>query len=86
MINEKELTNLIKQLKCIINNEPVEDDLKLTNAASKELQSTIDELAAELSQPEVAADFQQVIELTAQLQKLNDSIEEMELEWLELSE
>ena len=45
-----------------------------------------DELNELLSTPEVAADFQQVMELTGKLEEMNASIEEMELEWLELSE
>ncbi len=49
-------------------------------------QKEIDELNELLSTPEVAADFQQVMELTGKLEEMNASIEEMELEWLELSE
>lgn len=52
----------------------------------EEAQTQRDELNALLSSPDVAADFQMVIEYTAQLEKINEAIEEMELEWLELSE
>ena len=59
--------------------------LKL-EAALEEAQKERDELNALLSSPEVAADFQQVMELTRKLEEINGSIEEMEMEWLELSE
>lgn len=52
----------------------------------EEAQTKRDELNSLLSTPETAADFQQVMELTAELQKINEAIEEMETEWLELSE
>ncbi len=52
----------------------------------EEAQTKRDELNDLLSTPETAADFEKVMELTAELQKLNESIEEMETEWLELSE
>ena len=38
-----------------------------------------DELNDLLSTPEAAADFERVMELTAELQKINEAIEEMEL-------
>ncbi|MBR3767132.1 MAG: ABC-F family ATP-binding cassette domain-containing protein [Clostridia bacterium] len=59
--------------------------LKLETAL-EEAQKERDELNSLLSTPEVAADFEQVMELTGKLEKLNSSIEEMEMEWLELSE
>lgn len=52
----------------------------------EEAQKERDELNELLSTPDVAADFEKVMELTEELQKLNASIEEMETEWLELSE
>ncbi len=52
----------------------------------EEAQTKRDELNELLSTPETAADFQRVMELTAELQKINEAIEEMETEWLELSE
>ncbi len=52
----------------------------------EEAQTKRDELNDLLSTPETAADFEKVMELTAELQKINDAIEEMETEWLELSE
>ena len=45
-----------------------------------------DELNELLSTPEIAADFEKVMELTNKLEEMNASIEEMEMEWLELSE
>lgn len=51
-----------------------------------EAQTEREELNALLSSPEVAADFEKVIELTEKLEKVNDSIDKMEMEWLELSE
>ena len=52
----------------------------------EEAQIKRDELNELLSTPEIASDFGRVMELTGELQKINDSIEEMETEWLELSE
>ncbi len=52
----------------------------------EEAQIKRDELNELLSTPEIASDFGKVMELTAQLQKINETIEEMETEWLELSE
>ncbi|MBR2410930.1 MAG: ABC-F family ATP-binding cassette domain-containing protein [Clostridia bacterium] len=51
-----------------------------------EAQAQRDELNALLSTPEIAADFEKVMELTKQLEERNSAIEEMETEWLELSE
>ncbi len=45
-----------------------------------------EELNELLSTPEIASDFSRVMELTEELQRLNESIEAMETEWLELSE
>ena len=52
----------------------------------EESQIKRDELNDLLSTPEIAADFEKVMELTKTLEELNCSIEEMEMEWLELSE
>ena len=52
----------------------------------EEAQVKRDELNDILSTPEAAADFERIMELTAELQKINEAIEEMETEWLELSE
>ena len=52
----------------------------------EESQIKRDELNDLLSTPEIAADFKKVMELTKTLEELNCSIEEMEMEWLELSE
>ena len=52
----------------------------------EEAQIKRDELNDLLSTPEIAADFEKVMELTAELEKMNCAIEEMEMEWLELSE
>lgn len=49
-------------------------------------QSERDELNELLSTPDVAADFERVMELTEKLEKINSDIEEMEIEWLELAE
>lgn len=51
-----------------------------------EAQTERDELNALLSTPEIAADFEKVMELTKKLEEKNSAIEEMETEWLELSE
>lgn len=51
-----------------------------------EAQIKRDELNALLSSPEVSSDFQKIMELTDELNKINESIDEMEMEWLELSE
>ncbi len=51
-----------------------------------EAQEKREQLNELLSTPETAADFQKVMELTSELEKLNASIEELETEWLELSE
>ncbi len=59
--------------------------LKLETAL-EEAQKERDELNALLSTPEIAADFERIMEYTAKLEEINASIEEMELEWLELSE
>ena len=58
---------------------------KLETAIS-EAQIKRDELNALLSSPEVSSDFQRIMELTDELNKVNESIDEMEMEWLELSE
>lgn len=60
--------------------------LKRLEEALAEAQDKREELNAMLSSPEVAADFEKVLELTAELEKLNASIDEMEMEWLQLSE
>jgi len=52
----------------------------------EEAQTKRDEMNELLSTPETAADFEKVMELTAELEKINSYIEEMETEWLELSE
>ncbi len=52
----------------------------------EEAQIKRDELNDLLSTPEIAADFEKVMELTTELEKMNCAIEEMEMEWLELSE
>lgn len=52
----------------------------------EEAQKERDELNELLSTPDAAADFRKVMELTGKLEELNSSIEEMEIEWLELSE
>ncbi len=52
----------------------------------EQAQKERDELNELMSTPEVAADFEKIIELTERLEKVTSSIEEMELEWLELSE
>ncbi len=52
----------------------------------EDAQNEREELNSLLSTPDVAADFQKVMELTEKLEALNSSIEEMEMEWLELSE
>ena len=52
----------------------------------EEAQIKRDELNDLLSTPETAADFERVMELTKSLEELNSAIEEMETEWLELSE
>ena len=58
---------------------------KLEEALTK-AQAERDELNELLSSPEIAADFEKVLELTARLEELNTSVDEMEMEWLELSE
>lgn len=58
---------------------------KLETAIS-EAQIKRDELNALLSSPEVSSDFQRIMELTDELNKINESIDEMEMEWLQLSE
>ncbi len=58
---------------------------KLETAIS-EAQIRRDELNDLLSSPEVSSDFQKIMELTDELNKVNESIDEMEMEWLELSE
>lgn len=60
--------------------------LSKLEASLEEAQVKRDELNAELSSPENAADFEKVMTLTKQLEEINSSIEEMEMEWLELSE
>lgn len=60
--------------------------LKRLEEALAESQEKREELNAMLSSPEIAADFEKVLELTAELEKLNASIDEMEMEWLQLSE
>ena len=52
----------------------------------EEAQQKRDELNNILSSPEAASDFEKVIELTKQLEDINSAIDEMEMEWLELSE
>ncbi len=52
----------------------------------EEAQQKRDELNVLLSTPEIASDFEKIMEYTAQLEQVNSDIEEMELEWLELSE
>lgn len=54
--------------------------------ALAQAQKERDELNELLSTPEVAADFEKVMELTSKLEKINAAIDEMEMEWLELSE
>ncbi len=54
--------------------------------ALESAQGEREKLTLQLSEPDVAADFQQIMELTEKLQALSESIDEMELEWLELSE
>jgi len=49
MFTEKELTNLINQLNCIIDNKPVPEEIRLNNPASAELQKTIDLMISEVS-------------------------------------
>ncbi len=53
MISEKELTNLIQQLNCIINNEPIPEEIRLSNPASNELQKTIDSMVNEVTAREI---------------------------------
>ncbi len=60
--------------------------LSKLEALLQQTQTERDELNELLSSPEVAADFEKVMELTGKLEQLNLSIEEMETEWLELSE
>lgn len=60
--------------------------LNKLEALLEQAQTERDELNELLSSPEVAADFEKVMELTEKLEKLNSDIEEMEMEWLELSE
>ncbi len=60
--------------------------LSKLETAIEEMQSEIDMINEQLSLPENAGDFEKVMELTAKLNKLNASMEEMENEWLELSE
>ena len=54
--------------------------------ALAQAQKERDELNELLSTPDVAADFEKVMELTSKLEKINAAIDEMEMEWLELSE
>lgn len=60
--------------------------LSKLETAIEEVQSEIDMINEQLSLPENAGDFEKVMELTAKLNELNASMEEMENEWLELSE
>ncbi|MBR3596885.1 MAG: ABC-F family ATP-binding cassette domain-containing protein [Clostridia bacterium] len=60
--------------------------LSKLETAIGEVQSEIDMINEQLSLPENAGDFEKVMELTAKLNELNASMEEMENEWLELSE
>jgi len=60
--------------------------LSKLETAIEEMQSEIDTINEQLSLPENAGDFEKVMELTAKLNELNASMEEMENEWLELSE
>ncbi len=60
--------------------------LSRLEAMMEEATAQRDELNLLLSSPDVSADFQKIMEYTAQLEKVNMSIEEMETEWLELSE
>jgi len=60
--------------------------LSKLETAIEEVQSEIDMINEQLSLPENAGDFEKVMELTSKLNELNASMEEMENEWLELSE
>lgn len=60
--------------------------LSKLETAIEEMQSEIDMINEQLSLPENAGDFEMVMELTAKLNELNASMEEMENEWLGLSE
>ncbi|MBQ9945633.1 MAG: ABC-F family ATP-binding cassette domain-containing protein [Clostridia bacterium] len=52
----------------------------------EEAQKERDGVNSLLASDEVMADYERIMELTARLEEINASIEEMELEWLELSE
>lgn len=55
-------------------------------AELEDAQKKRDELNEALSSPDTASDFEMVMELTKQLEDINSAIDEMEMEWLELSE
>ena len=60
--------------------------LSKLETALGEAQEKRDYLNAQLSSPENASDFQKIMELTNELNTINENIEEMELQWLELAE
>lgn len=68
--NERKRNNRIKK---------IEEELAVKNAE-------LERIAEQMSQPETAADYEKVLELTAQTESLTNETEALENEWLELQE